>query len=244
MRAYSSLAGYVCFLPVFGYSSSSTCWTPYYLHVDGLLSLEKANESDTFLSYQHDARYRVPAVGVSVDPWGVARALRSGESCPPCAPLPDVLVFDTSPLTQDVEVTGPIKAVLWISSDSLDTDFNFKLIDVYPPNVDYPQGFALHLTEDVFHRRHPDSQGNPSPLQSNEIYRIRAEALPLNHIFKQGHRIRITISSRCLPRAVINSRGRKDGGTAHSGAAVANRLYLDKEYASHIVLPLISHRNN
>jgi predicted acyl esterase len=56
----------------------------------------------------------------------------------PLAERPDILVFQTAPLTQAVEVTGPIAVHLWISSDGPDTDFTPKLIDVYPPNADYP----------------------------------------------------------------------------------------------------------
>ena len=68
---------------------------------------------------------------------------------PPYRPLaerPDILVFQTAPLIQAVEVTGPIVVHLWISSDGLDTDVTAKLIDVYPPNADYPDGYAMNLT--------------------------------------------------------------------------------------------------
>ncbi len=58
----------------------------------------------------------------------------------PLAARPDVLVFETQPLAADVEVTGVIEANLWISSDAVDTDFTIKLIDVYPPSEDYPEG--------------------------------------------------------------------------------------------------------
>ena len=56
------------------------------------------------------------------------------------AERPDVLVFQTPAARRDVEVTGPITAKLWIASDCPDTDFTVKLIDVYPPNADYPEG--------------------------------------------------------------------------------------------------------
>ena len=60
---------------------------------------------------------------------------------PPYLPLasrPDVLVFQTEPLSEDVEVTGPIDVKLWVSSSAPDTDFTAKLIDVYPPSPGIP----------------------------------------------------------------------------------------------------------
>ncbi len=69
-----------------------------------------------------------------------------GGSRPPYLPVearPDVLVFETTPLAEDVEVTGVIEPNFWISSDGPDSDFTIKLIDVYPPCEDYPEGFAF-----------------------------------------------------------------------------------------------------
>ena len=63
----------------------------------------------------------------------------------PLAARQDVLMFQTPPLERDVEVTGPLTIKLWISSSAVDTDFTAKLIDVYPPNEDYPEGYAMNL---------------------------------------------------------------------------------------------------
>ena len=62
---------------------------------------------------------------------------------PPYLPLgsrPDVLVFETPPLEQDLEIAGPMEVKLWVASSARDTDFTAKLIDVYPPGPDYPLG--------------------------------------------------------------------------------------------------------
>ena len=68
---------------------------------------------------------------------------------PLLADRPDVLVFQTPPLAEPVEVTGPIVVKLWISSSARDTDFTAKLIDVYPPNADYPEGYHMNLVDSV-----------------------------------------------------------------------------------------------
>jgi X-Pro dipeptidyl-peptidase C-terminal non-catalytic domain len=56
----------------------------------------------------------------------------------------------------------PVAVRLWIASDSPDTDFTAKLIDVYPPSADYPHGFAINLTEGVFRVRYRDSWERPA----------------------------------------------------------------------------------
>ena len=73
-----------------------------------------------------------------------------------------MLVFQTPPLERDVEVTGPIAAELWISSNCPDTDFTIKLIDVYPPNADYPEGFAMNVTDGILRCRYRDSWERPT----------------------------------------------------------------------------------
>ena len=65
----------------------------------------------------------------------------------PIASRPDVLVFQTEPLTEKVRIAGNIKAILWVSSDSPDTDFFVKLSDLYPPSSDYPTGYAFPVSE-------------------------------------------------------------------------------------------------
>ena len=62
---------------------------------------------------------------------------------------PDVLSFATPPLAEDLEVAGPLELRLWVASDGPDADIHAKLIDLYPPNEDYPQGFAMNLTDGI-----------------------------------------------------------------------------------------------
>ena len=80
-----------------------------------------------------------------------------------------MLVFETEPLAEDVEVTGPIEAKLWIASDRPDTDFTIKLIDVYPPNEDYPDGFAMNVTDGIMRARYRKSWEKPELLQPGEV---------------------------------------------------------------------------
>src|SRR5207237_9937417 len=69
----------------------------------------------------------------------------------------DVLVYQTPPLTEDVEVTGPVEVTLFISSTATDTDFTAKLIDVYPPNQDFALGFDMNIGDSIIRTRYRDS---------------------------------------------------------------------------------------
>ncbi|MBA2474606.1 MAG: CocE/NonD family hydrolase, partial [Actinobacteria bacterium] len=71
------------------------------------------------------------------------------EPYPLLADRDDVLVFQTGQLEQAVEVTGPIAVELWISSSAPDTDFTAKLVDVYPPSEDYPDGYHMNLSDSI-----------------------------------------------------------------------------------------------
>ena len=79
----------------------------------------------------------------------------SEEPYPRLSERPDVLVFQTEPLAEPVEVTGPMTVHLWISSSALDTDFTAKLVDVHPANEDYPEGYDMLLNDSVIRCRYP-----------------------------------------------------------------------------------------
>lgn len=161
---------------------------------------------------------------------------------PPYLPLSarrDVLVFQTAPLPTEVEITGPISAKLWVSSSAVDTDFTAKLIDVYPPSVDYPDGFDLILTDSIIRTRYRQSWEEPELMLPGKIYEVQITLPPISNLFQAGHRIRVDISSSNFPRFDINpNTGEPMGRHTHSVVA-HNTVYLDRQHPSHIVLPVI-----
>ncbi|HXA24732.1 MAG TPA: CocE/NonD family hydrolase [Acetobacteraceae bacterium] len=125
----------------------------------------------------------------------------------------DVLVFATPPLDRDLEVTGSITVRLWIASDAPDTDFTAKLIDVYPPSADFPQGFAMNLTEGLLRVRYRDSWERPAPMLPGEVYAITIELFPTANLLCRGRRLRLDISSSNLPHFDVNpNSGEPEGG--------------------------------
>ncbi|MGR6972464.1 CocE/NonD family hydrolase [Streptomyces cynarae] len=118
---------------------------------------------------------------------------------------PDVLVFQTPPVTEDLVVAGPVSVHLTVSSTAPDTDFTVKLIDVHPPSEDYPQGFAMNLTDGILRCRYRDSFSDPQLMTPGEAYEITVEAPDTANLFLAGHRLRLDVSSSNFPRFDVNS---------------------------------------
>jgi len=228
--------------------------TPHYLQPDGGLSAAKPAAEARPVSYDFDPNHPVPTIGGTVtsgEPLmrGGGFDQREGPkvygSRQPYLPLearPDVLVFQTEPLKEDVEVTGAIVANLWISSDGPDTDFTLKLIDLYPPSEDYPEGFALNLTDGILRCRYRDSWENPSMMTPGQVYPIKIEAFPTANLFKAGHRIRLDISSSNFPHFDVNPNTGEPEGVGLTRRVAGNTIYLDARRPSHVVLPVIPRR--
>lgn len=161
---------------------------------------------------------------------------------PPYGPLADradVLVFQTPPLEQDVEITGPIELNLWVSSTAPDTDFTAKLLDIYPPSDDYPDGFHMNLVDSILRCRYRNSWTEPELMSPTEKYLIKIPLPPTSNLFKTGHRIRVDISSSNFPRFDINPNTGEPMGRHTRTQTARNTLYLGIPHLSHIVLPVI-----
>jgi len=224
--------------------------TRFFLHEDGALLPTPPKAASSCLSYRFDPRNPVPTIGGSVvsrPPAILAGAYDQAEGpeffgCqPPYRPLSsrsDVLVFQTEPLQEDVEVTGNVEAEIWISSDRLDTDFTIKLIDVYPPSADYPDGYAMNLTDGILRARYRDSWETPSLLTPGEICRIRIQAFPTSNLFRRGHRIRVDVSSSNFPKFDVNPNTGEPEARAAGLQVATNRIHMGAEHPSHVVLPI------
>jgi putative CocE/NonD family hydrolase len=228
--------------------------TPYYLHAGGLLSRQPPSVEDERISYDFDPSRPVPSIGGTItsgepvmrggayDQREGPRFFGSREPYLPLAARSDVLVFETEPLAADLEVTGPLVAWLWIASSCPDTDFTVKLVDVYPPNEDYPEGFAMNLTDGILRVRYRRSWERPELLRAGEIASVKVEAFPTSNLFQRGHKIRIDVSSSNFPHFDVNPNTGAPEGTGLTRNIARNTLYLDKHHASHVILPVVPAR--
>lgn len=151
----------------------------------------------------------------------------------------DVLVFQSEPLTENVEVTGEIEVRLWVSSSAVDTDFTAKLIDVYPPSGDFPGGFDLNIGDGIARARFRDSLQKEQLMKPGEVYPITVKLYPTANVFKRGHRIRVDISSSNFPRFDVNPNTGEPLANHRQQQTCVNTIHHNSEHRSHIVLPIV-----
>jgi putative CocE/NonD family hydrolase len=161
---------------------------------------------------------------------------------PPYLPLAarsDVLVFETDPLIGDIEVTGVVAVHLWIASSARDTDFTAKLVDVYPPSRDYPNGYHMGLVDSIIRTRYRESWEHEVLMEPGKAYEVKIEMAPTSNLFTVGHRIRIDISSSNFPRFDVNPNTGEPMGR-HTGQQVAHQtVFVDAGRPSWVDMPII-----
>jgi putative CocE/NonD family hydrolase len=170
---------------------------------------------------------------------------------------PDVLVYQTEPLTEDVTVAGDIKNSLTISSSGTDSDFVVKLIDVFPDDYKFPEnvkppetsafsvfqpgGYQMLLRGDIMPARFRNSFEKPEALKPNEPTKLNFTMPGVAHTFKKGHRIMIQIQSTWFPLVSRNPQKFMPNYKLASAAdfqKAAQRVYFGAN-ASAIVLPVV-----
>ncbi|MCX5659736.1 MAG: CocE/NonD family hydrolase [Planctomycetota bacterium] len=151
----------------------------------------------------------------------------------------DVLVFQTPPLPEPLEVTGPIAVHLWVASTATDTDFTAKLIDAYPPSEDYPEGFDLNLCDSIIRCRYREGWDREVPMEPSKPCRVTITLPPTSNLFARGHRLRLDISSSNFPRLDVNpNTGEPVGQHTHTQPAT-NTVFCDPTRPSHVVVPVV-----
>jgi putative CocE/NonD family hydrolase len=150
-----------------------------------------------------------------------------------------VLVFQTEPLREDVEVTGRLIVKLWAASNAADTDFTAKVIDVYPPNRDFPAGVDLNVGDSIVRGRYRNSIEHAELMKPGEVYQFTIEMYPTSLLFAKGHRIRVDISSSNFPRFDVNPNTGEPLNDNRRWAIAVNTIYHDPQHPSHILLPVI-----
>ena len=151
----------------------------------------------------------------------------------------DVVVFQTEPLADDVEVTGEIEVKLWVSSTAADTDFTAKLIDVYPPSADFPGGFDLNIGDGIVRARFRESLEEEKLMEPGKVYPLTIKLYPTSNVFKKGHRIRVDISSSNFPRFDVNPNTGEPLNEHRRMEIATNTIHHDSEHPRTSCLPVI-----
>ena len=214
--------------------------TPFYLNSngkansrngDGVLTLS-APKTDMPDQFSYDPANPVNSFGGNV--CCIGNAIQGGSLDQQTMELrEDILVYSTPPLTEDVEITGFIESVLFVSSDAKDTDFTLKLIDVYP------DGKAYNLDETIQRLRYREGYDKEVFMEKDKVYEVKLSALSTSNFFPKGHQIRIEISSSNFPRF---DRNLNTGGNNYDekvGVVAKNKVHHSTKYPSRIILPMI-----
>ena len=224
----------------------------HFLHPGQRLSTEPTMVDESVCRYQFDPAKPVPTIGGSLTSgWPIfegggfdqresARFFGARGDGLPLSARADVLVFETEPLAEDTAVIGPIEVTLFVSTDAPDTDFTAKLVDVYPPSDDYPQGFALNLTDGILRCRYRESFEHPRPMVAGEVCEIRIECFATANLFKAGHRIRLDISSSNFPKYDVNPNTGEAPGEARCKRVATNAVHLSRARPSRVRLPILA----
>jgi len=214
-----------------------TEYTPYYFHSegsantlngDGKLSTAKpGNEPvDRFV---YDPNDPVPTLG-GCNLIGCPAGPRDQTDA---EKRNDVLVFTGDELKAELEVTGPVKVILYAASTAKDTDWTAKLIDVHP------DGRAINLCDGIIRARYRDSRSDPTLIQPGKIYRYEIDLWVTSNAFLPGHKVRAEISSSNFPRFDRNLNTDESFGTGTKMVKATQTIYHDKEHPSHILLPVV-----
>jgi len=214
-----------------------TRFTPYYFHSrgsanalkgDGRLSTVKPG-NESFDRFEYNPDDPVPTlggcnlVGCPAGPRDQTRAENRN----------DVLVFTSEELKTDLEVTGPVKVILYAASSARDTDWTAKLVDVHP------DGRPINLCDGIIRARYRELPRNPELIQPGKIYSYEIDLWVTSNVFLAGHKIRVEISSSNFPRFDRNPNTGADFGKSAEIIKATQTIYHDMEHPSHILLPVI-----
>ncbi len=221
-----------------------THYTPLYLTSEGHANSSAGNGTldwqpiftsrpDTFT---YDPRNPVPTAG---------GAICCDTKLMPPGPLdqrvvetrPDILVYTSAPLSEGIEVTGPVRVVLYVSTSANDTDYTAKIVDVQP------DGHALLVTDGIQRLRYRLSLNKPVFVKRNTVYQISVDAGVTSYVFEARHRIRLEVSSSNFPRFDRNLNSFRPNADETRMTKAKQTIFHEKGYPSEIILPIIPRTN-
>ena len=148
---------------------------------------------------------------------------------------PDILVYTSEPLKEGIEVSGPITATLYVSSDVKDTDVTVKVIDVLP------DGTAYNLDETIQRLRYRDGDDHTVWMEKDKVYKVTLSPMNTSNFFDAGHSIRIEIAGSNFPRfdRTLNTGGNNYDET--TGVVAHTQIHHSTQYPSTITISVVKH---
>jgi putative CocE/NonD family hydrolase len=208
-----------------------TQWTKFYLHSNGKLNttLPGREPADT---YVYDPADPTPFL---ID--GRELELNSNEDYTAVHKTrKDILLYETEPLTADMEITGPITASIWAITDARDTDWNVMLLDVHP------DGTARRLVDGVMRARFRGGFDKPELLTPGKAYRYDIDMWWTGIVIPRGHKLRVAVASAAFPKYDRNLNTGGNNETETRFVQARQQILHDAAHPSFVTLPLIPRR--
>jgi|WetSurMetagenome_2_1015567.scaffolds.fasta_scaffold04373_2 uncharacterized protein len=218
-----------------------------FLQPDGTVSFSAPAEKTSFDEYLADPMKPVPYANIV----GVNRTAEYMTDDQRFASRrPDVMVYKTDILKEDMTFTGPLKADLFVSTTGTDADWVVKLIDVFPSDIkEEPAndcklpagGYEMMVRGDIFRGKYRNSFENPEPFVPEKVTEVSFELTDIAHTFKKGHRIMIQIQNSWFPLVDRNPQKFVDiyKCSGQDFQKATQRIYHDSTYPSSIRVSLL-----
>ena len=178
------------------------------------------------------------------------------------ATRPDVAVYETSPLEEDLRVAGPIEADLQVSTTGTDSDFVVKLVDVYPGDFPTPPrgkedddgplpanavkmgGYQQLVRGEPFRGKFRNGFEKPEPFVPGQVARIHFNLPDVCHVFRRGHRVMVQVQSSWFPLVDLNPQTFVEipKATPADFRKATQRIYRSKALASSLTLQVEAER--
>ena len=179
--------------------------------------------------YTYDPQHPTPTVGGSTLLHAIFRAGPRDQA--EVERREDTLVYTSAPVSQPLEVSGPVSVTLHVATDAPDTDFVARLVDVYP------DGRAMPLTDGITRMRYRSGVGaTTEPLSADQSYAITIDLWSTSVVFLPGHRIRLDITSSNFPRWERNLNTGQPNGRSVETRPARQRILHDAEHPSFVTL--------
>jgi putative CocE/NonD family hydrolase len=166
------------------------------------------------------------ALTTTYSPWTIAQDLPDRKVLEDRG---DILFYHSPPLKTDLKVTGPIKAVLYASTSALDTDFTAALVDLHP------DGYAHQVQQGIIRASYRDGIDERKLLEPDRIYEYEIDLWATSYLFRQGHRLRVEISSSNFDHYARNLNNGEPIGFSDRIVKAKQTVHHSSQYPSRLV---------
>ena len=215
-----------------------------YLQANGKISFERSSDASdkAYDEYVSDPSKPVPYINnIAI---GMTREYMTDDQRF-AATRPDVLVYRSDVLTDDITFAGPLKADLFVSTTGTDSDFIVKLIDVFPNNTPDPRpnptgfragGYQMLVRGEPMRAKYRKAFDKPEPMVPGQATEVPFELPDINHTFQKGHRIMIQVQSTWFPLVDRNPQKFVNiyAATEADFQKAAQRLYHSSRFPSRL----------